>query len=133
MKNKVRSSIVAGISALLFLFPNLKDSELKDIAKTHLGVYECKRATLGKEDFLNDFVDIRLELTDAENFLLLYQKKSGEKKKIQGKYNYDREKKILTMEDKSGGFKREFPLVDGKLLVSLPLGKKLLVLHFEQK
>ncbi len=131
MKNiKLKSSLLAGLSALLFLLP----STLKDIAKPHLGVYECKEAKLGKEEYLDRFDEIVLELKGDGEFILYYAEKGGEKKREKGKYRYDSERGVLTVVAGGGRLlKREFPLKEGELLVQFPVGGKWLSLRFEQK
>ena len=129
----MKSFILAGLLSLISLFPNVKDSTLKDIAKPHLGQYECKRAQLGDKDCLENFSYIRLELTDKENFILYYKEKEGKQKEIEGKYVYDKNRSVLTFSDKKGVFKREFPLDKGILTISMPLGDKILILQLEQK
>ncbi len=130
---KIKSSLIGGLFSLLLLFPAIKDTDLKDIAKPYLGVYECTQAHLGSLDCLEGFTDISLELKDEENFLLFYKEKGSARKKIEGKYHYDRERKVLTLVDERVGFTREFPFTDGKLTVSFPVGSKMLVLQFERK
>ncbi len=132
MKNRLKSSIFVGIATLATLFANFKTGSLKDIAKPHLGVYECKHATLGKEDVLSDFADLRLELLPDGGFTLFYQKKEGKRRQLRGEYVYDRAKGVLTLRGEEG-FERQFPLTNGKLTVNLPIGEKTLVLQFEQQ
>ena len=129
----MKSFILAGLLSLTCLFPDIKDSTLKDITKPYIGQYECKSAQLGKKDCLENFSYIRLELKDEENFILYYKEKEGKEKEIEGKYVYDKNKSVLIFSDKKGGFKREFPLNKGMLTVSLPLGDKILILKLEQK
>ena len=128
----MKSFILTGLLSLTACFSSLREGSLCDISKPYLGEYECKRAQLGSFDCLKLFSFIRLELKDEENFTLCYQEKGEKKKERSGKYTYDRERGILTLKDESG-FCREFPLSDGKLTVSLPIGEKQLVLQFEQK
>ena len=129
----MKSFILAGILSFMALFPNVKDSTLKDIVKPYLGQYECKSAQLGDKDCLEKFSYIRLELKDDENFILYYKEKEGRKKELEGKYAYDKEKGVVKLCDKNGVFKREFPLDKGILTISLPLGDKILILQLEQK
>ncbi len=131
--NKLKSSVLAGLSTLLFLFPNCKESTLDEIAKPYLGAYECKQATLGSKDILAEFTSVSLEFIDENQFVLYYQEKEGNKKSVKGNYVYDKEKSVITLTDEQGIFKREFPLVDGKLTISLPIAGKILKLEFEQK
>lgn len=129
--------MLAGACALLALFPNLspsKNGSLKEIVKPYLGVYECKNAQLGEKDLLAEFSYIHLELKDKGEFILYYGENEGKKIKTRGKYTYDEKTQTITMEFADGkSFKRDFPLKNGQLVVSLPLGKEQLCLIFEQK
>ncbi len=133
MNIKLKTSILAGLSALLLWAPSWKDAQLTDISKPYLGVYECTQAHLGSLDCLQRFSDIRLELKDEENFLLIYQEKGGARKKVEGKYCYDKERKVLVATDAKKGLRREFPFEEGKLTVTLPVGRKNLIMQFERK
>ncbi len=115
------------------LLPTLRDRTLQEVSKPYLGAYECTQATLGSRDLLKRFSEIVLELKDEENFTLYYQEKSGERKKVEGKYAYDEETEMLTLTERGSGIRKSFPLKKGKLTVSLPVGRKQLVLQFEQK
>ncbi len=122
---------------MLALLPNIsaiKRSTLKDIAKPHLGVYECRQAQFGKEDLLTDYSRIELELKSETEFVVHYVKKNGEKHRMQGSYVYDKEKGSITMQlSNLQGIKREFPLQDGVLTITLPIFHRQLALTFEQK
>ena len=129
----MKSFILGALLSCMTLFPSVKDSTLKDITKPYIGEYECKSARLGDKDYLEGFSYIRLELKDTESFVLHCKEKDGKKRDIEGKYHYDKDKGVLTVSDKSGVFKREFPLEKGNLTISLPIGEKILLLQFEQK
>ncbi len=131
---KLKSSLIAGLSALLLLFPNFKKGSLTEISKPYLGVYECQQAKLGEEEYLDKFSYIQLELFPKGKYVLRYAEKDGEKQEVKGKYRYDEKKEILTLYLTQGGvFKRDFPLEKGKLTATVPLGNKTLFLQFEQK
>lgn len=131
---KLKSSLLAGIVTLLLLFPNFRTGSLTDITKPHLGVYECTEAKLGDADYLDRFSYIHLELKTENEFVLHYCQKSGEKRQESGKYSYDREKEKLTLiGGENGFFKREFPLKEGILTISVRIGEQTLSLKFEQK
>lgn len=122
-------TILAGVlSLLLFAAPK---TNLTDISKPYLGVYDCKKAQLGSKDMLSDFTLLRLELKDEENYLLSYQVKGGERKTSEGKYTYNAERGMLSLQDKSG-IKREFPFAKGKLTVTFPVGNSIVILQFER-
>ena len=133
-RNTLKSSLLAGLISLLFLFPSLRESTLTDITMPHLGIYECTEAKLGDNDYLDRFSYIHLELKTGEDFVLYYQEKSGEKKQETGKYSYDREKGTLTLIGGANSFfKREFPLKEGVLTIAVRIGEQNLSLTFEQK
>ena len=133
-RTTLKSSLLAGLISLLWLFPSLRESSLTDITKPHLGVYECTEATLNDNDYLGRFSYIHLELKTEEDFILYYKEKEGEKKQETGKYSYDREKETLTLIGGANGFfKREFPLKEGILTISVRIGEQNLSLKFEQK
>ena len=117
----------------MMIFPNVKESKLTDFTKPYLGEYECKSAQLGSKDCLERFSYIRLELKDEGAFTLRYKEEKEKERQMEGNYLYNKERGVLTLTSKSGGFKREFPLSNGLLTVSLPVGEKNLVLQFEQK
>ena len=123
----MKSCILAGIAALAFYLPNT----IKEIAKPYLGVYECKEARLGSEDYLQRFEDITLELKGDGEFILSFQEKGGKTRREKGKYTYDEKRGVITLD--GGSMKREFPLKDGALRFQLSLGGKWLSVLFEQK
>lgn len=130
----LRSSILAGIASLLFIFPIFKKSELKDIAKPHLGIYECKIAQINEVDYLDKFSYIRLELKDGDKYELTYCEKGGKEGKKTGAYKYDGKKETLTVYlDSARLVKKEFPLKKGILSLNVTLGEKTMYAQFEQK
>ena len=133
-KRIIKSSMLAGLATLLFALPNFKKGELKDIAKPHLGIYECKIARIDEVDYLSRFSYIRLELKDGGKYELTYREKQGGEKRKTGKYRYDEKKETLTLYlDDVGLVKKEFPLKKGILSVHITLGEKTMQLQFEQK
>ena len=133
---KLRSSILAGFTILLLLFPwfgSWKTLSLKDITKPYLGVYECHEAKLGEEDCLQNFDYIRLELKRKGLFVLSYQTKGGESKEEKGRYEYEKETQSIIFQAEAMPFiKRQFPLKEGKLIIIVSLGGKNLKMRFEQ-
>lgn len=129
----LKSSILAGLFSLLLLFPNFWKGDLKDIAKPYLGVYECKEATVNGKDFLDEYEYIHLELKTDGKFIVHLCENGKKKKDISGKYVYDREKGEFRVLGVGNVFKRNFSLKEGVLHVYLQLGKKNLLLKFEQK
>ena len=125
--------MLAGVVTLLFALPNFSKGDLKDIAKPYLGVYECKEATLNGKDFLDEYEYIHLELKPYGKFVDHLCEKGKKKKEVSGKYVYDREKGEFRVSGAGNIFKRKFVLQEGVLQVYLQLGKKNLLLKFEQK
>ena len=133
-KHLLRSSILASITSLLFIFPMFKKSELKDVAKPHLGIYECKIAKIDEVDYLDKFSYIRLELKDRNKYELTYLEKGGKEGKKTGAYRYDKKQETLTIYlDSAKLVKREFPLKKGVLSLSIAIGEKTMYAQFEQK
>lgn len=132
MKITLKSSILAGLCALCALG---KSSSLKDISKPYLGEYECKQATYGEKDYLEDFTYIRMELQSNDRFVLSYcDKLTNKKNQVEGEFTYDAQTNTVTLQlGDDACIKRQFPLKDGVLLVVTTLGNKILQLRFEQK
>ncbi len=134
---KLKSSILAGVCAIFTIFPNfsaIKNGDIKEITKPHLGVYECKQAQLGEKDLLEDFSGIYLELKDTQHFVLYYEDKEGQKNKREGKYHYNKKEQTIMLQlEGEYPFKRSFPLKNGQIIVSFPVGSRQLRLIFEQK
>ena len=133
-RHVVKSSMLAGVVTLLFALPNFSKGDLKDIAKPHLGIYECKIARVDETDYLEHFSYIRLELKDGGRYELAFREKEGAEKRKTGKYRYDEKRETLTLYlDDVGIVKKEFPLKKGILSVQVALGEKTMCLQFEQK
>lgn len=133
-KHVIRSSVLAGIASLLFVFPIFKKGELKDITKPHLGIYECKTAQIDEVEYLDRFSYIRLELKDGGKYELTYCGKGGKEGKKTGAYRYDSKKETLTVYlDSTKLVKKEFPLRKGVLSLTVSLGEKTMYAQFEQK
>ncbi|MBO5737579.1 MAG: hypothetical protein J6S04_07195 [Clostridia bacterium] len=128
---KLKSSIAAGLVALLLSCAGGVKGELKDIAKPHLGMYECTEARMGDREYLDRFSYIHLELKADETFVLYYCEKDGKKRTQEGRYRYDKEKEVVTL--LGGGVEREFPLSEGVLTITFSLGGHTVQLKFEQK
>ena len=127
----MKSSLLAGVAALWLFGGGVAQKDLTDIAKPYLGVYECTEARIGGMECLSRFTFLHLELKADETFLLHYCEKGGEKHTQVGRYSYDKEKGVITLQ--GGGFEREFPLAEGVLTVVVPLGGQTVKLTFEQK
>ena len=131
MRKKIKSPLLAGMLALLSILPNVSRNELKDVTKPHLGFYECTEAKLGGRDFLSRFEKMDLELREDETFVLHYCEKGGRVRTEKGRYQYDRERGVVTLI--GGGIEREFPLQQGILSVTISVGKDTFTLKFQQK
>ncbi len=133
-KITLKSSVLATLATLALLVPNLKNKELTDITKPHLGFYECEYAKLSGEELLDEFDYVLLELKANGNFEISYCKKGGKAQKENGKYKYDKEKESVTFFLTDGNaFKRTFPLKDGIMDIALRFGGKTLNAKFKQK
>lgn len=131
---KLKSSAFVGLTALLLFCPSLKKGELTDIAKPYLGVYTCREAKLGTQDVLTKFSYITIELKDGENCVLRYQEKDDKVHTVHGKYAYDKKGEYLTLSLADASFiKREFPVKDGVLFITVPFLGQTLRMQFEQK
>ena len=128
---RLKSSLAAGIAALCMACSALPKTGLKDITKPHLGVYECTEARVGDKECLDRFSYIHLELKADNHFVLYYCEKDGEKHVQKGRYRYDKGKGVVTL--LGGGIRREFPLSEGVMMVTIPLGEQIIQLKFEQK
>ena len=134
-KHVIKSSLLVGILSLFLAFSPMRSGGLKDITKPYLGEYQCKNATYGKQDILEGFSYVIIELKADETFVLRYADKEGKKKgEEKGTYVYDEKKETISFKlDKKSDWKREFPLKKGEIVISLKMGNKPLVLTFEQK
>ena len=133
-KLKIKSSLLVGVTALLFAFPTAGKNDLTDIAKPYLGVYDCTQAKLSEKDLLANFDDLKLELKDKGEYVLYVKEKGGKAKKVKGKYQYDKKSETITIQvADSRIFHRAFPLKKGVLVINVPYGDKILQLQFMQK
>ena len=131
---KLKISFCAGLAALMLVLPACGNGSLKDIAKPYLGEYECKSATLGEKDYAQDFSFIRLELKKDDEFTLYYSAKNGKKGEETGTYSYDEKEETLTITyGDLGVLKRKFPLKNGEIFVTLPIGSQTLSMKFARK
>ncbi len=131
---KIRSSLLVGLVALLFSFPNIQKGELKDIAKPYLGVYECTDAKLSDEDLLTRFDDLKLELKDKGEYVFYWKEKGGKTRKIRGKYRYDKDGETITLHVRDSRIlRREFWGGGGKWMVTGTNGVKKLRMQNEKK
>ena len=135
-KSLVKSSILAGILALLAVLPwfrSIKTAQLVDVTKPYLGRYECTTATLGDKDLLERYAYIDLELETEKEFTLYYREKEGKVRQTHGRYKYDKTQNTISITGLKGLIlNRPFPLENGVLTISVPLRGKTLVMHFEQ-
>ena len=119
---------------MLLTFSGLREGTLTDITKPYLGEYECKSATLGNEEYVDEFSYIILDLKADETFVLRYKTKNKMKGEEKGEYSYDKEKETITLTlGEKSQFKREFSLKKGAICIEFPVGAKLFVMRFEQK
>lgn len=136
MKNtRLRSSFLASIFALFALFPWLNGAkkDISDITKPYLGTYECRMAQLDSQNLLEDFSYIRLELKKQNEYVLLYCPKSGSAKREKGEYVYNKERQTISFSmEKAPFLKREFPMKQGVIYITVREGSQTLLLQFHQ-
>ena len=131
---KLKYSFCAVLAALVLILPSCGNGSLKDVTKPYLGEYECQSATLGEKDYVQDFSFIRLELKKNDEFTLYYSAKNGKKGEESGKYAYNEKEETLTLiYGELGVLKRKFPLKNGEIFVSVPIGSQTLSMKFARK
>ena len=86
---------------------------------------------MGERDFLSHFEKMDLELCEDETFILHYREKGGTLRTEEGRYQYDREKGVLTLDGRD--IQKSFPLQKGVLNVTFSIGKETFSLKFRQK
>ena len=128
---KIKSSLLAGVFALLLTCSCGGKGDLKEIAKPYLGVYKCTDARVGEREYLDRFLKLDLELKENGEFIVYYCEKDGKPQTQTGRYEYDKESETLILQ--GGGIKRAFPLQSGVLTVIIPIGSQTIHLKFEQK
>ena len=131
---KMKTSLCSVIACLLFCFPSIKSGSIKDITKPYLGEYQCQSATLGEQDYMQNFAYIKIELLPDNTFNLHYKAKDGRQGAQSGTYAYDEEKKSITFS--LGGkeeWKRCFPLDKGTLTLTFPVGTQTFCMQFQRK
>lgn len=131
---KLKYSFCAGLAALLLALPSCGNGSLKDITKPYLGEYECESARIGDRELTDEFSFIRLELKRGGEFTLYYSPKNGVKGEESGTYVYDEKEQTLCLTyENNGVFKRKFPLKNGEISVTLPIGSQTLSMKFTRK
>ena len=133
---RLKSSFLAILSMFLLCFPwwnTVKSQALTEIAKPYLGEYECRLAQLNEKNLLEDFSYIRLELKKEGECVLYAKDKKGKEKRVEGEYIYNNEKKTITFSVENLSFiKREFPMKQGVIFVTIRQGDKTLLMQFQQ-
>ncbi len=133
-KTTLKSSLLVGIFTLAFCFPACGKATLPEITKPYVGEYECKSATLGEKEYLDEFSFVRLELRPDDTFTLSYASKDGKKGEETGKYAYDFEKESITFVGMGDyAIERTFPIKNGQIDVTFAIGRQTLHIRFAQK
>ena len=132
----LKSSFMAVLAMLLLCFPwwnTVKTQPLADLTKPYLGMYECRLAQLNEKNLLDDFSYIRLELKKGGACVLYAKDKAGEEKRVDGEYIYNKEKESISFSVETLSFiKREFPMKQGVIFITLRQGDKTLLMQFQQ-
>lgn len=107
---------------------------LEEIARTYLGVYECKSLYFGGEDKKDIFEYFRLELKPKGELLLRYKLKNSRENQIPLTYEYDFAEKTVWVRGQWGVFKvdKKFPLKKGVLSVTMNIFGKVAVVEFSR-
>lgn len=132
MKSKsirLKSAAICAVALLAFLPKAENFGGLKDVSQPHLGFYQCESAMLGEEDLTGFFEFVRVELTGEGKLILSFKDKLGRKGEYPLNYEYDREKKEITLLSPDGG-RRSFPFENGELRITIPYGEKLFSAKF---
>ena len=109
-----------------------KNDSLKDLAKTYLGVYDCKEMRYGGKDLSEYIKSVTMELKEGGNYEVNLTLKSGEKKKASGRYEAEKDKITLIYCGKNGDTKREFSRTEDKITINCMIHGKALYLVFSR-
>jgi hypothetical protein len=85
------------------------------------------------KEIKENFKKIILTLSPDGAFSLDAVDKCGKPRTEQGKYAYDLQKREITFLWKNGEQKRSFPVENGEIFITVPLGGKTLRVVFERK
>ena len=129
----MNNSFVSGLASLLFSFLPLKNGDLKEITKPYTGEYECKLAQIGNTDLMDSFKKILLTLSPDGSFALDATDKCNKRRTEQGKYEYDLQNHEITFLWQNGAYHRSFPVQNGEIFITVPLGAKTLRVVIEHK
>ena len=148
MKNKWIVAVIALLSLFVCGFAIGKNESLKarnavaegrrdsleEIARTYLGVYECKSLCFGGENKKDIFEYFRLELKPKGELLLRYKLKNSRENQIPLTYEYDFAEKTVWVRGQWGVFKvdKKFPLKKGVLSVTMSIFGKVAVVEFSR-
>ncbi len=129
-----KSSILVVLCCIVMSFGGWKKSTLPDITKPYLGEYECTQAILGDTDYLKTMKYIRLALNKNDVFVLTYCAQDTAQQTLKGTYVYDKKKEAIVLKlSDYNSFERAFPLKNGEIYITVPIGAQTLRLKFEQK
>ena len=148
MKNKWIVAVIALLSLFVCGFAIGKNESLKarnavaegrrdsleEVARTYLGVYECKSLYFGGEDKKDTFEYFRLELKSNGELLISYKLKNARENQIPLIYEYDFEEKTIWAHGQWGVVKvdKKFPLKKGVISVMMNILGKVAVAEFER-
>lgn len=133
---KIKSSFLAVLTIFLLCFPwwhTVKTQPLTELTKPYLGMYECRLAQLNEKNLLDEYDYIRLELKKDGECVLYAKDKVGKEQKAEGEYIYNKERETITFCVENLPFiKREFPMKQGVIFITLRQGDKTLLMQFQQ-
>ncbi len=123
---------------ILTLFPACdaqKAGSLKVITRPYIAQYECTSATFGKDNLLDKFDYIEVNLVNKNELEVIYKLKIGDRKIISAPYDFNPETHELSADIGILGykFKQTVIIKNGRFTVTKPIGKKQLIMNFQIK
>lgn len=110
---------------------NGDEESLKEVAKTHVGVYRCEKMCYGGRNFTEFAESATLELKKDGTYVFSICVKESDVRKRAGKYEIDRES-IAFITDKGDVFRR-YPRKNEAIVVTEVLHGKTLYAVFSRK
>lgn len=106
---------------------------LKTITHPYIAQYECYEATLGDDNILDNYDYIRIILADMEELNIEYKLKNGERRVVQGKYEFNQDTRELTADIGIFGYKYKHSvnIINGRFTISKPIGTTQLIMKFQ--
>ncbi len=134
MKKRIIPIILIAAVCILSLcaFKIDTSSSIKSLTHPYINSYECIFATLGGDDFLDDYEYIRINILDAKELEVSFKKINGKKHSYKTNYTCDDQTGELEAEIGILGFrfKQKTKIRNGKFVLSMPILTKQLIMKF---